>query len=81
MFSFYRYCKTVTLHDKILNSKLILLSFSFDLFGYQLIILTMLDIYKMLMSYTSIYFFSILFSVYFISAQQCIESYSVKDTV
>ena len=44
---FYRYCKAVLLHDKS-TSKLVLLKFLFDLLGYLLNFLTMLDKYRML---------------------------------
>ena len=48
---FYPYYNTVPLHHKI-TSKLVLLNFLFDLFGYLVNSLTMFDIYRMLMNYT-----------------------------
>ena len=67
------------LHDKILTSKLVLLIFLFDLFGYLLNFLTMLDKHRMLMNYTLRFVLLILFIVYFMSAQVCTGSLSFRD--
>ena len=66
------------LHDKI-TSKLVLLKFLFDLFGYLLNFLTMFDKYRMLMNYTLRFVLLILFIVYFVSAQECSESLSLLE--
>ena len=78
IYSFYRYWKAVPLHDKI-TSKLVLLNFLFDLFGYLLNFLTMFDIYRMLMNYTLRFVLLMLFIAYFISAQECTGSLSFRD--
>ena len=61
------------LQDKM-TSKLVLLKFLFDLFGFLLNFLAMSDIYRMLMNYTLRFVLLILFIVYFISAQECTGS-------
>ena len=76
--SFYRYCKTVTLNEKI-TSKLVSLNFLFDFFGYLLMFLTTFDVYRMLMNYTLRFVLLILFTVYFISDLECSESLSFRD--
>ena len=66
------------LHDKI-TSKLVLLKFLFDLFGYLLNFLTMLDKYRMLMNYTLIIVLLILFIINIIPAQEFTGSLSFED--
>ena len=66
------------LHDKI-TSKLVLLKFLFDLFGYLLNILTMFDKYRMFMNYTLRFVLLILFIVYLIPAQEFTKSLSFRD--
>ena len=68
----------VPLHDKI-TSKLVLSNFLFDLFGYMLNLLTMFDMYRMLMNYTLRFVLLTLFIVYFMSAQECTMSLSFRD--
>ena len=65
------------LQDKM-TSKLVLLKFLFDLFGYLLNFLAMPNIYRMLMNYT-LRFVLILFIVYFIFAQEYTGSLSFID--
>ena len=65
-------------YDKI-TSKLVLLTFLFDLFSYLLNILTMFNIYRMLMNYTLRFVTLILFIVYFVPAQECTASLSFRD--
>ena len=66
------------LHDKI-TSKLVLLKFLFDLFGYLLNFLTMFDKYRMLMNYTLRFVLLILLIVYLIPAQEFTGSLSFRD--
>ena len=66
------------LHDKI-TSKLVLLKFLFDLFGYLLNFLTIFDKYRMLMNYTLRFVLLILFIVYLIPAQEFTGSLSFRD--
>ena len=66
------------LHEKI-TSKLVLLKFLFDLFGYLLNFLTMFDKYRMLMNYTLRFVLLILLIVYLIPAQEFTGSLSFRD--
>ena len=67
-------------HYMTTTSKLVLLNFLFDLFGYLINFLTMFYIYRMLTNYTLRFVLLILFIVYFISARECSRSLSFRDT-
>ena len=60
-------------------SKLVLLSFLFDLFSYLLNFFAMFDRYRMVLNYTLRFVLLILFMIYFISAQECTRSQPFKD--
>ena len=66
-------------HYMTITSKLVLLNFLFDLFGYLVNFLTMFYIYRMLMNYSLRFVLLILLIVYFVSAQECTRSLSFRD--